>query len=191
MKKVLSLLAVGAIAISASADLTEFGWASPGDVVGGTGSEYVLSMLDADGVLDAVWADAISSQEINIADLQAVAEIGSSLITINAKTGTWYSDYVTGTGARAGQYAFAVITTADSIASIVQGDYIGISAINPTAIAELDADGVGGDPRLAAQEFAGGGAVNINVEVIPEPATLGLMGLAGLGMFLARRKARC
>ena len=29
-----------------------------------------------------------------------------------------------------------------------------------------------------------------NVEAIPEPATLGLMGIAGLGMFLARKKAR-
>ena len=29
-----------------------------------------------------------------------------------------------------------------------------------------------------------------NMQVVPEPATLGLMGVAGLGMFLARRKAR-
>lgn len=28
------------------------------------------------------------------------------------------------------------------------------------------------------------------VEVIPEPATIGLMGVAGLGLYLARRKAR-
>ncbi|WP_372808530.1 PEP-CTERM sorting domain-containing protein [Pontiella sp.] len=34
------------------------------------------------------------------------------------------------------------------------------------------------------------GALDANIEVIPEPATLGLMGVAGLGMFLARRKAR-
>ena len=29
-----------------------------------------------------------------------------------------------------------------------------------------------------------------NLQVVPEPATLGLMGIAGLGMFLARKKAR-
>ncbi len=31
---------------------------------------------------------------------------------------------------------------------------------------------------------------NANAIVIPEPATIGLMGIAGLGMFLARRKVR-
>jgi hypothetical protein len=30
-----------------------------------------------------------------------------------------------------------------------------------------------------------------DIEAIPEPATLGLMGIAGLGIYLARRKARC
>ncbi len=34
-----------------------------------------------------------------------------------------------------------------------------------------------------------GGVANMG-QVIPEPATLGLMGIAGLGMFLARKKAR-
>lgn len=28
-------------------------------------------------------------------------------------------------------------------------------------------------------------------QIVPEPATIGLMGIAGLGMFLARRKNRC
>ncbi len=32
--------------------------------------------------------------------------------------------------------------------------------------------------------------LNANAIVIPEPATIGLMGIAGLGMFLARRKVR-
>lgn len=36
----------------------------------------------------------------------------------------------------------------------------------------------------------GGSEINNAVTVVPEPATLGLMGVAGLGMYLARRKAR-
>ena len=35
-----------------------------------------------------------------------------------------------------------------------------------------------------------GGAVSVNLQVVPEPATLGMMAVAGLGMFLARKKAR-
>ncbi len=40
--------------------------------------------------------------------------------------------------------------------------------------------------------FDGGGVTGAiaNAIVIPEPATIGLMGIAGLGMFLARRKVR-
>ncbi len=40
--------------------------------------------------------------------------------------------------------------------------------------------------------FDGGGitGATANATVIPEPATIGLMGIAGLGMFLARRKVR-
>lgn len=39
-------------------------------------------------------------------------------------------------------------------------------------------------------DLIGGQQINNGVQVIPEPATIGLMGIAGLGMFLARRKAR-
>ena len=38
--------------------------------------------------------------------------------------------------------------------------------------------------------FAGQDAAGNVYQVIPEPATLGLMGVAGLGMFLARKKSR-
>lgn len=41
--------------------------------------------------------------------------------------------------------------------------------------------------------YAAGGSLDVNANgttVIPEPATIGLMGIAGLGMFLARRKSR-
>ena len=44
------------------------------------------------------------------------------------------------------------------------------------------------DGAAAAPVF--GQTVNEVVSVIPEPATLGLLGVAGLGMFLARKKVR-
>ena len=42
----------------------------------------------------------------------------------------------------------------------------------------------------ASTQLLNGGGIQSNIEVVPEPATLGLMGVAGLGMFLARRKSR-
>ncbi len=49
------------------------------------------------------------------------------------------------------------------------------------------------DPTTTYKTDVVAGVLNINqnaTTVIPEPATLGLMGVAGLGMFLARKKAR-
>ena len=39
-------------------------------------------------------------------------------------------------------------------------------------------------------EWAGRGRLAAQLIVIPEPATFGLMGVAALGLFLARKKAR-
>ncbi|QBG47630.1 PEP-CTERM sorting domain-containing protein [Verrucomicrobia bacterium S94] len=52
------------------------------------------------------------------------------------------------------------------------------------------------DPSVLNTTFSDNtftGVLNINQNgtyVVPEPATIGLMGIAGLGMFLARRKVR-
>ena len=45
-------------------------------------------------------------------------------------------------------------------------------------------------PPAESYDLGLGDAVSVNQQVIPEPATIGLMGIAGLGMFLARKKAR-
>lgn len=53
---------------------------------------------------------------------------------------------------------------------------------------------VGSDPSTVyTDSVMEAGVFNIDAQgttVIPEPATIGLMGIAGLGMFLARRKSR-
>lgn len=54
-------------------------------------------------------------------------------------------------------------------------------------------DPSGDPPPTPADYFVDGGAAGSLAnagQVIPEPATIGLMGIAGLGMYLARRKAR-
>jgi hypothetical protein len=52
---------------------------------------------------------------------------------------------------------------------------------------------LGAVPPPLAQDYAIDGGVSVfanSGQVIPEPATIGLMGIAGLGMYLARRKVR-
>ena len=57
-----------------------------------------------------------------------------------------------------------------------------------------DLDPAGSPPPTPFGYDIGGGAdaqlANYGQVVIPEPATFGLMGIAGLGMFLARKKTR-
>jgi hypothetical protein len=56
--------------------------------------------------------------------------------------------------------------------------------------AASDLDQPGGDPPDSYLIDGGVAAIANTGQVIPEPATIGLMGIAGVGMFLARRKAR-
>ena len=58
-------------------------------------------------------------------------------------------------------------------------------------MSDLDSSGGGGTPPLANDYNLNPDALGVAAGmVIPEPATFGLMGIAGLGMFLARKKAR-
>ena len=66
------------------------------------------------------------------------------------------------------------------------GDFIGISSVG-SEILDMAA---AGSPAPADPQQMLLGDITANVQVIPEPATFGLMGIAGLGMFLARKKAR-
>jgi hypothetical protein len=193
MKKMLTLMAVGALVVTASADLTKFQWVTGTSVVDNngislaTGDAYVLSLLDSDSTPDIL--SYISGGQISLVDLQSFSEVGSSLITVAAVgpvAGKWTSQAVTGTGTWVGQYAYAIIANAPTINDIAVGDYIGVSQIGGP-LNELQPD-----PNLppSAQQQFNGGAVAVNVQVIPEPATLGLMGVAGLGLFLARKKNR-
>lgn len=45
-------------------------------------------------------------------------------------------------------------------------------------------------PTPEAYDFGGGAAINPTQTVVPEPGTIGLMGIAGLGIFMSRRKLR-
>jgi hypothetical protein len=194
MKKLLTAIAVGALVFTASADLTGFQWVTSTSVVDNngvtltTGSAYVLSVLNASATPDVL--SFVTDNKIDIAALQPFSEVGSSTITVAAAgpvAGKWSSSAaVQGPGSWAGSYVYAIITDSASIADISIGDYIGVS-VTGGPLNEIQPDP--GQPASANQSF-NGGAVAVNVQVIPEPATFGLMGIAGLGLFLARKKAR-
>ena len=186
MKKVLTMLAVGAIVVSASADLTEFNWV--GGVVtdqGGLGfatdEATAHTFLDVD--LSIFVVDNAGQLQINIADIPSAYSIdllGIAPPFLGATYGM--SANVTGDGSIAGMIAYLVIK--DGVDAIQAGDFIGLGASG--TIVDLQP---GDDPPSATQQFLGGD-VQTGIEVvIPEPATFGLMGVAALGLFLARKKA--
>ena len=192
MKKIIALIAVGAVAISATADLTGWKWAGGPSITdqGGAaianGSATVFTTPGID--LGTLAAGGV----IQLADIQAVSLAFSGVLSVppfGPSAGTWGTAANNShDGSIAGQDAYALIANRaglTDLSEIVVGDYVGFSSLG----GQFDDLQPGTDPPAVAQSF-NGGAVQTSVEVIPEPATIGLMGIAGLGLFLARRKAR-
>lgn len=192
MKKVLTFIAVGALLASASADITSFQWSggtlnNASNVKIAYGAGTVLTVLDTDSNADIL--SYISGNQINIADLQLFTAInvqGHSGAPVGPNFNTGY--ITQNDASRVGLYAWAIATDGvfADINSITVGTMIGITSVGGAII---DQQPGGAGPIGTGQSF-NPGVVTTNIEVIPEPATIGLMGVAGLGMFLARRKAR-
>lgn len=190
MKKLIVLMAL--VAVSASADLT--GWNFSGgaslldqNAVGiANGAATVITTPGLDLSL------IVAGGQIQLADILEISSpafyAASSTVPFGPATGQWGSTAMASDGSVAGLVAYTMVVNRAGITSlseIVEGDYIGFTG-NIGTLSELQP---GADPALAPQVF-NGGALQTSVEVIPEPATFGLMGIAGLGMFLARKKAR-
>jgi hypothetical protein len=83
---------------------------------------------------------------------------------------------------RVNSVARAIVADGGGLTSISVGDFIGQSS-NSGVVADQ------GTPAGATQIFDGGSVIT-NVEVVPEPSTLFLIGIAGLGLYVTRRFAR-
>ena len=183
MKKVLTIMAVFAVVAVASADLAYFQinggkLFDQGDVLvpAGTITDGTVILL-GDLSLD------VSGGQINIADIP-VAWMVADLAVKQPFLGGNY-----GTLALTERPSAAVGQTASFVADIngggIQvGDFISIYAFVVEDMAAV------GSPAPATPQFVTPGDLTAGVEVIPEPATFGLMGVAALGLFLARKKAR-
>jgi hypothetical protein len=185
MKKVIAMV-VAAVAVSATADITQFKWAS-GDVGNVTKGDYVLTVLQSSSSAPDILS-FVSGGQIDISDLMAFSAIDVQTAAV-APFGTAYwsiANTIDGTASVAGMYAWAVVSpTRASFAEFQVGDTFSVTALSDV-IEDLQP---GTDPAATPQNFDPD-TMTIGVSVIPEPATFGLMGVAGLGMFLARRKAR-
>lgn len=187
MKKLIVALAVVALAGAASADIKAsfiagfgiYGNGSNGGLVDNiAGTEITLQLFAGGG--DGLNLDAGGV-------LIGVAQGNDTLI------GT-ITDSISGTG-DFGDYAATLagvingLDAADTwytVSGVNAGDWVFVSPVALASLGALDA------PETVFFDNGGAGVFDLDgsVVVVPEPATLGLMGIAGLGMFLARRKTR-
>ena len=112
------------------------------------------------------------------------------LTSFFAPVGSVYADFApqayTGTYLGTGEVFARIWNDADASAGgpwFYQSAILAANNLNPAAQPP---------PTPDALDIGGGatGQAATHGQVIPEPATLGLMGIAGLGMYLARRKVR-
>jgi hypothetical protein len=183
MKKVLVMLAAGAVAIAASADITAWNWT--GGVINPalpSGTPIVGGAITVNIDHSPFVVDNGGQLQINISDIQGVIGVADLAIAPVFLGGTYSTGQVDSDGSAVG-IGYLVIDANGG--GIEVGDLIGFGA--SAAINDLQPNP--GDPVGTPQTLAGG-SIQTNVQVVPEPATIGLMGIAGLGMYLARRKVR-
>ena len=193
MKKL--IIALVATASIASADITVnlftgYGFldsSNADEVLLNSGETALIQLINAgaNGTADAVTAGGGGMFGDDVL-------IGSLSITATATGAADYTGYavVSGTtfeeAGTAGANVFARIYQ-DSTASVGSLYYDGIIGAAPDV--DLDAD----TPPLATPyNFGGNDGVYTTdfATVIPEPATIGLLGIAAAGLFTARRKVR-
>lgn len=186
MKKILAMLVVGAVVGVATADITQFNFSGGTAQDQGTafdGWSMIVAQGNASSVSDLgeLTPDTLTGLGLSVAGVP-----GSTKLPFQP-VGTLSTDYITGNGSLAGS-VFGILvnkTGVTGIGDIAAGDFIGLTA--DFDVIDLQP---GGSGTVGLPQSFNPGVVDSNLQVIPEPATIGMMGVAGLGMFLARRKAR-
>ena len=188
MKKLMTMIVAATVAGVATADLTAWN-VSGGVATDEAGAAFASGAATAFTLsgdqLALFWGginDLTFFQSLTVVDVSAV---GVSPAFLGGKYGTAF----TSDGSAAGTATFLIVNRAiTGFGDIVVGDYVGVASATFT-IDELWATYPAGTPNPTQGIVLGNVQTGVQV-VIPEPATLGLMGVAGLGMFLARKKTR-
>ncbi len=193
MKKIIALLVLVSVANIASADSIDVAFENLGaqfTVDGTVGANVTVQLVYNLGVI-GLTTDVSGS---NFGD-----QILSEFNTTDLYNGTW-SDLgnmggVYDLGTLMGYLSVRIFNVDDMGVGALYWQYdldtdgvlMAFSATDTASTYKTDLNGLQGAEEVS---ITGGSFLDANGTVIPEPATIGLMGIAGLGMFLARRKVR-
>ena len=192
MKKV--IIALFAVASVATADIyitatAGFGIYNASGTAGllGNSQDALIQLIytGSDGVLQA--DDAGIGGALTSSDAEELI-IGTGSFTSSASAEADFSAYLTGYTANfqsAAQAGGSVVVRVFADSSAAAGSSYYQSAVYTAADATV---GTPPGPPTETFDFAGVDGLTANGTVIPEPATIGLLGIAGAGLYAARRK---
>jgi hypothetical protein len=184
MKKIAVILIATTVAGAAFADIAvNFKTTAPLSNTAAAGGGY----LQSDTVAILVWSatdttgDAVDETGLAVGEIALKTTVATSAGVVVPSILEIY-DFV---GINDG-YMFARLFQDTSISA---GDYYVETGLIGAGLTDYDEN----TPTTQYIDSFNSTAMDIDsqgLQVIPEPATIGLMGIAGLGMFLARRKVR-
>lgn len=189
MKLKIAILAAASIASVSVADFS-INFAVPYGVNASDGGAFidassgtatlVLYTAGANGV-----ADFEAGGQVKIGGLASGDDTLLGTYTFTAAGGT-YDGYVSGFG----QNVTAAFADSGKVfGRVIQGSASAGAEVATGSVGTFSDLDLSGTPPPPENYFVDGGSgITANSTVIPEPATIGLLGIAGAGLFAARRK---
>ena len=192
MKKMLTIVAFVAAASVASADFNINTFSSFG-IYNADGTAGILPSTSSSALVQLVYAGG-TGIDTGAVQLDGSTVGGDDVVvasTVWSGSGSAFEDYAAGTyGTLTGAYQGAgdVYVRIFDSATLNAGDRYYVGHLFTAADQNL-----GATPPPTPESYDLGQGADLQLAsgtVVPEPATIGLLGIAGIGLFAARRKAQ-